>query len=219
MIKIKYLIILFAVFIITGCNKTKDVNVITASGTIETVNVTVSSKQPGQIKLMDIKEGDRVKDGDLLLEIDHDILDIQLRQAKTSVDYAQAQLRLLKSGARKEDIKIAQENMNQMKINLEQSKTDLDRLTPLLASGSISKKQYDDAKSRYDLLAAQYYSASENYSKLKKLTRPEEIEAANANLNKAIAGADLLQKNSFYPAVVHCSYYSCIQLMKHILLF
>jgi hypothetical protein len=38
-----------------------------------------------------------------------------------------------------------------------------------------------------------------------------------SDINKA--AADLLQKNSFYPAVVHCSYYSCIQLMKHILLF
>ena len=38
-----------------------------------------------------------------------------------------------------------------------------------------------------------------------------------SEINKS--AADLLQKNSFYPAVVHCSYYSCIQLMKHILLF
>lgn len=33
------------------------------------------------------------------------------------------------------------------------------------------------------------------------------------------AAADLLQANYFYPSVVHCSYYSCIQLMKHIFLF
>lgn len=33
------------------------------------------------------------------------------------------------------------------------------------------------------------------------------------------AAADLLQKNYYYPSVVHSAYYSCIQLMKHILLF
>tara|TARA_B110000211_G_scaffold223947_1_gene274456 strand:- start:403 stop:798 length:396 start_codon:yes stop_codon:yes gene_type:complete len=27
--------------------------------------------------------------------------------------------------------------------------------------------------------------------------------------------AELLHKQSYYPSVVHCAYYSCIQLMKH----
>ena len=30
--------------------------------------------------------------------------------------------------------------------------------------------------------------------------------------------AALLQKNSHYASVVHCSYYSCLQLMKHIVI-
>jgi hypothetical protein len=30
------------------------------------------------------------------------------------------------------------------------------------------------------------------------------------------ASAELLHTKNYYPAVVHCSYYSCIQLMKHI---
>ncbi len=39
--------------------------------------------------------------------------------------------------------------------------------------------------------------------------------------NKSVinrASADLLHKNYLYPSVVHCAYYSCIQLMKHILI-
>ena len=31
-----------------------------------------------------------------------------------------------------------------------------------------------------------------------------------------LASAELLHKHSYYPSVVHCSYYSCIQLMKYI---
>ena len=37
-----------------------------------------------------------------------------------------------------------------------------------------------------------------------------------SELNRA--AADLLQQSSFYPSVIHCAYYSCIQLMKHILI-
>lgn len=31
-----------------------------------------------------------------------------------------------------------------------------------------------------------------------------------------LGAAELLHKASYYPSVVHCAYYSCIQLMKHI---
>ena len=31
-----------------------------------------------------------------------------------------------------------------------------------------------------------------------------------------IRAAELLHKQSYYPSVVHCAYYSCIQFMKHI---
>jgi hypothetical protein len=31
-----------------------------------------------------------------------------------------------------------------------------------------------------------------------------------------LGAAELLHKESYYPPVVHCAYYSCIQLMKHI---
>jgi uncharacterized protein (UPF0332 family) len=32
----------------------------------------------------------------------------------------------------------------------------------------------------------------------------------------SLGAAELLHNESFYPSVVHCAYYSCIQLMKHI---
>lgn len=30
-----------------------------------------------------------------------------------------------------------------------------------------------------------------------------------------LGAAELLHKQSYYPSVVHCAYYSCVQLMKH----
>ena len=33
-----------------------------------------------------------------------------------------------------------------------------------------------------------------------------------------LAAAELLYQESIYPAVVHCAYYSCVQLMKYICL-
>src|SRR5436853_5470630 len=96
--------ILISMLLFSSCGKSKDENSITASGTIESVNVTVSSKIAGQVKKLNFNEGDKVKTGDLLVEVDHDLLDIQLREAEAGIDLANAQLKLLRSGARKEDI-------------------------------------------------------------------------------------------------------------------
>jgi HlyD family secretion protein len=187
--------LIIATVLISGCGNDKEPNTIIASGTIESVDVTVSSKVNGQIKKFIVDEGDRVKAGDLLLEIDHDLLDIQLRQAEAGIDQASAQLRLLQAGARKEDIKQAEELLRQAKLNLDQAETDRDRMRSLLETSTVTEKQFEDSQTRYELMLAQYKSAKENSDKIKKLTRPEEIDQAKANLKKAIAAADQLRKN------------------------
>ena len=189
------IIILFFALLISSCGNNKNANLITASGTIESVDVTVSSKLSGQIKQINIKEGDKVKKGDLLVEIDHDLLDIQLRQAEARVEQADAQLKLLLSGARKEDIETAEQSLKQAKINLDLAKEDKERFTSLYDTRTITKKQYDDAVARYDLSLAQYNTAKENLNKIRTIIRPEEIESAKANIKSLIASADLLRKN------------------------
>lgn len=178
-----------------GCGNNNESNSIEASGTIESVNVTVSSKTSGQIKQLYFNEGDRVKKGDLLVEIDHDLLDIQLRQSEAGVDLANAQLKLLRSGARKEDIRQSEELVKQGKINLDLAKLDRDRAEELYRQNAGTEKLYDDTKARYELALAQYNSARENLQKVKSIIRPEEIESAQANLKKAISAVDMLKKN------------------------
>jgi HlyD family secretion protein len=189
------IILLCLLLAFVSCNNKKNPNIISASGTIETTNVTVSSKANGQIKIITVKEGDQVKAGDVLLEIDHDMLDIQLRQSEAGVEFSEAQLKLLKSGARKEDIKQSAEAVNQAKTNLEQAKQDLERMRILYETNTIPKKQYDDAVARYDITIAQYKSSKENYDKIKTLTRPEEIESARANLKKSMTSVDVIKKS------------------------
>lgn len=190
-------------FLIISCGDKKDPGIITASGTIESVNITVSTKLAGQVKLIAVKEGDKVKKGELLAEIDHELLDIQLRQAEANIEGANAQLKLLISGARKEDVRSAQEQVTQAKTNLEQAKTDRDRMKALYESNTVTKKQYDDAVSRYEITLAQYNTSKENLQKVKNIIRPEEIENARANVKRNIASADLLRQN-----IEDCKIYS-----------
>ncbi len=189
------LALLASAFLITGCGNGHDSNSSTASGTIESVNVTVSSKTAGQVKSLNFKEGDLVKKGDLLVEIDHDLLDIQLRQAEAGVDLAMAQLKLLKSGARREDIRQSEDLLKQAKINLDLAKKDKERTEELFRQDAATEKLYQDASARYDLALTQYNSAKENLQKVKTIVRPEEIEQSQANLKRAVSSVDLLKKN------------------------
>ncbi|HMN22946.1 MAG TPA: efflux RND transporter periplasmic adaptor subunit [Ignavibacteriaceae bacterium] len=178
-----------------SCGSSDEKSFIEASGTIESTNIIVSSRTAGNIQTINFSEGAKVNAGDTILIIDHELLDIQLRQAIASKDVTEAQLKLMLIGARKEDISQAEQNFNQAKINYETAEKDKQRMQNLYDSHSITQKQYEDATSRYELMNAQYKAAQDNYNKVKKIFRPEEIDGAKANLNKTIAGVDLLKKN------------------------
>jgi len=187
-------LVIISLFII-GCNSNENEKTLKASGNIEVIEITVSSKVTGEIKEIFKKEGELIKKGDTVLIIDHENLDYQLQQAEAGVDIAEAQLKLLKSGARQEDIKQAEEMLKQAEINFEQAKKDKERMANLFESKSITKKQLEDATARYEVSLAQLNSAKENYKKITNLARPEEIAQAEANFKKQKATLELLQKN------------------------
>jgi HlyD family secretion protein len=193
----KFIIISSVLFLLllTSCGNNNQQKLIEASGTIESTNVIVSSKTSGEILTFNFNEGVQVNAGDTILIIDHELLDIQLQQSMAAKDAAEAQMKLMLSGARKEDVNQAEQNLNQAKVNFETAERDKIRFKNLYDSRSITQKQYEDAIARYDLMNAQYISAQENYNKVKKIFRQEEIDQAKANLNKATAGVELLKKN------------------------
>ena len=167
---------------------------ITASGTIEAVEVNVAAKVGGQVQSRPVDEGSRVKPGDILAVVDHAALDIQLRQAEAGVDLAKAELVLLRNGARQEDIRQAEAALSQAEANLRVAADDARRMRALAASGSVTPKQRDDAEARLTVAEAQRRAADEALAKMRRLARPEEIDAAEARLAQAVAAADLLRK-------------------------
>ena len=167
---------------------------IEASGTIEAREVRVGTKVGGQILELRANEGDRVAFGDALATIDHASLDIQLRQAEAGAALADSQLKLLREGARIEDIRQAEEALRQAEANLKVADLDARRMRDLAQKGSATPKQLEDAEARLTSALAQRDSIRENIKKLNRLARPEEIKSAEARLAQAQAGVDLLKK-------------------------
>ena len=174
-----------------ACSSPSEKAVITASGTIEAVEVNVASKVAGQLLTLAVDEGARVKPGDILATVDHATADIQLRQAEAGVRLAEAQLALLVKGARSEDIRQAEAALKQADSAFKTAADDARRMRELFATGSVTSKQRDDAEARLTVASAQQSAAAEALSKVRRLARPEEIQAAEARLAQARAAADL----------------------------
>ena len=165
--------------LIAGCRSATDGS-ITASGTIEATEVTVSAKVGGEITKLFVDEGSAVRKGDTLLLIDRSDNLIQLRQVEANALAARAALSLALAGARKEDLL-------QAEASLSSARDDLRRMETLSASASATQKQLDDARTRLVL-------AEQSYLKLKAGTRGEDVEAARARRDQAVAQVDALRK-------------------------
>jgi HlyD family secretion protein len=194
MMKVRTIAAGLTLLALVSCAGNNARGVISASGTIEAVDVNVASKVSGQLQSLLVDEGTKVKPGDTLAVVDHASLDIQLRQAEAGVDLARAQLVLLRNGARREDIQQAEEALKQAQASLKVAADDARRMGELARTGSVTPKQKEDADARLTVAQAQESAAREALAKIRRLARPEEIQAAEARLAQAVAAADLLRK-------------------------
>ncbi|HET6272918.1 MAG TPA: efflux RND transporter periplasmic adaptor subunit [Bacteroidota bacterium] len=165
--------------ILLGCSG-NSADTIEASGTIEGTDVNIGTEVAGRVKEVRVDEGAKVSKGDTLLIIDDADYQIQLRQALGNFAAADAQYRLAVQGSRKEDIL-------QAEAAFKSAQGDYSRMKELLASKTVTQKQFDDAEARY-------ISAQQTYEKLKTGLRSDEIVAARARRDQAAAQADQLRK-------------------------
>jgi HlyD family secretion protein len=172
-----------------------DVSRIEASGTIEAVQIRIAPKVGALAERMYVDEGDRVSRGDTILVLDRSVFELQLRQARAGVELAQAQLDLMVTGAREEDIRTAAEALRQSEASLGMAREDLRRMHNLFEADAISRKQFEDAEARYTIASAQNNAAAQNLEKVRQLTRPEEMRAQRARLEQARSTADLIEKS------------------------
>lgn len=184
---------LFITFIIISCsnNSTNDIKL---TGTLEAIESTISSKVSGEILQLLVEEGAQVKAGDSLAIIDPTDYDLQYKQFASGARAAEAQYLLLERGTRKEDLQQAKENSKQTEASLENAIQEYNRLEKLSVTGSVSIQQLDDARTRLQIVQAQYNSAKQLEAKLQAGARTEEITLAKARFDQATAQADAVKK-------------------------
>jgi HlyD family secretion protein len=175
-----------ALVLAAGCGRGRQEWPIVTSGQVEATEVRVSTKVGGVVAALHFEEGDAVKAGQALVEIDTTDTRLALDAARGEHDQAAADLKLRLAGSRAEDIADGEAQVARAASELAGAQKDLERMEGLLASGSGTTKGKDDARVRCDMARAALDSARERLRKLRAGSRPEEIEAARA---RAAAGA------------------------------
>jgi HlyD family secretion protein len=179
------------------------------SGQVDATEVQVAPEVGGRIIEIAAAEGDRLKQGDVIARLDTRDVDLALQRAEAERAQADAQLRLLQAGARREDIRQAEAQaaaasaeVAAAQTDLDAAETDLQRFERLLRTNSGSQKQRDDAAARRDVardrlksVRSRESAAGEAVAKLRAGSRREEIEGARARVAAVDAQIATLEKS------------------------
>lgn len=154
-------------------------------GEIEVSEYRVSSKVPGRILELRVKEGDYVHVGDTLAILDAPEVEAKKTQAESAEDAAAAMKAMADNGARRQQIQGAFELWQQAKAGLEISKKTYDRVQRLFNEGVMSAQKRDEAFAAYKAYEAQERAAKSQYDMAREGARKEERAAAVAQVNRA----------------------------------
>lgn len=154
-------------------------------GQIEVTEYRVSSKVPGRILELRVKEGDYVKVGDTLAIIDAPDVMAKMTQAQGAENAAAAMSEMAENGARKEQVRGAYEVLQQAKAGLEIAEKSYQRVQRLFDEGVMTAQKRDEAFANYKAMEAQVKAAQSQYDMVSNGARREERRAAAAQVERS----------------------------------
>jgi HlyD family secretion protein len=167
-------------------------SVVTASGEIRPKNYTnVLGEGYGKITDIVVKEGDRVKKGDVLLHLENIQPGADVQAQAASVEAADAGTRV---AAANYDSAVAQ--LAQRQADLEKAKFDWQRAQQLYKDQLISKQEYDSNKATYDSAVA---ALNASQAQVQQTRANRELAQSQLDQNRAALTRtkDVLRKTTY----------------------
>jgi HlyD family secretion protein len=168
---------------------------LTLYGNVDIRSVNLSFRVNGRLHELSVDEGDTVKQGQIIGNIDDRPYQNALQQAQANVMAAQAQLSLSEAGFREEQIAQARAAVAQAQASYDFANSNYQRLQGLWRSRSISANELDNARSNKEQSEANLKAASDQLNLYVNGNRPQEIEAAKAALLQAQAALSQSELN------------------------
>jgi HlyD family secretion protein len=164
------------------------------SGTIECTQVQVAPSVPGRIVALPAAEGMRLRKGELVAQLDPKDYELRRQELSAGLAQAQAQLDLIKAGAREEDVLKAKEQVREARAMAVAAAADLARIEQVFEQKSATRKQLDDARAQADRTAAVASGAEQVALRFERGNRPEEVRIAQAQVDQFLARLAQVEK-------------------------
>lgn len=158
-----------------GANATERPGDVRLSGTIEAEQVLVTAEINGRVRQLLVDEGQEVKAGQGLVQLDTALLEAQKAQADAAVAVAEANLDLVKAGAREEELLAAEAQVNQAQSTRDGAAAAYENAKRILANPQELNAQVAQAQAARDQARAQLALVTAG-------ARGEDISVAQAQL-------------------------------------
>jgi HlyD family secretion protein len=177
---------LLAALIAPGaCREAADPTQIRLNGRIEAAMVDLSPKVTGRVREVLVKEGDRVKAGDVLVRLDLGETGLTVARDKSTVAAAQARVRDLQAGTRRSELAAAEADVNDRKAALELAKKELQRQQFMLERKVGTGREVERATTEVQRLEAGVSAAQSRLTTLRQGARQWQVQQAQDDAARA----------------------------------
>ena len=160
-------------------------------GNVDIRQVQVAFFNTGRIEQLLVQEGDAVKSGQLLAQLDASRYQSALDRAEAQAAAQEKIVARLQAGSRPEEIAEAQARVRVAQAALKDTRQKSRRLKALAADEYASKQHLEESEIAEDAAQANLDALQQVASLVEQGPRPEDIEAAQAQLKALQAARDL----------------------------
>jgi HlyD family secretion protein len=151
-------------------------------GVVEIQEVRLGSKVGGRISEVNVKEGDVVSTGQVLVRFEIPELEAQRDQWQARLRSLEAEYEKAKNGPRPEEIRQAENDLASAEADFKQAREDYTRIDRLFRQGGSDKAEYDMTRAARDRSQGKVGSARAHLDMLKAGSRSEDIADAEARV-------------------------------------
>jgi HlyD family secretion protein len=168
-----------------ACGPAPDPNVVDLNGRIEAPLVDLAPKVAGRVVEITVKEGDRVKAGDLLLRLDLGETALDVERDRHGVASAQARLQDLAVGSRQAEVAAAEAEVEDRRAAVDLAAREVERQQFLLSKEAGAERDYDRAKTELDRAQAAVRISEERLALTREGFRQWQTAQARSEVQRA----------------------------------
>jgi HlyD family secretion protein len=168
--------------LLTGCGDSTPPGTIALSGTVDAHEAELAFQVPGRIATLHADEGDAVKAGAAVADLDARDYELALERARAEADAAAQALAALKAGTREQELRVAEAAVAKAQSERDFARSEVGRIGRLVPKQLASQQQLDEMRLQYKVAVAGLEQAEQNLRLLREGPRQEDIDQAAAEL-------------------------------------